>query len=423
MSRHRVFDRKFKLTLLTAVLLTAACSSLERIKPVYLITGGSDNSDVIDQAYEQGRRHFRKGRYGTAIAHFQSALDNRPNSIMALNGLGASYDKLGRYQPAMRYYHQALLIDPDSTITLNNLGFSLALQGLSVRARETLTLALLKDPDNHYARINRQMVSARMAILRHAPDSTGASSIVANPPPAENGAIHPILRRAATPETAVQSRAAPTGQPDITAPPPPRNLPDTRYMANRSLDSPLYGPIRRGKNLWRIALQLSHARGTDHARLLDALLRCNPEAFIEGDINRLKAGYTLWVPSSEEILASSAPIFNGWATAMAEFTIEVSNGNGRRGMAYMVAAYLKDQGGNVSRITNARHYDLQKSVIDFTPDHQAAAQQLADRLPFRPVLKMSHRTNARVAVRLILGKDLLQHEADIRKSLLNRKKV
>lgn len=57
-----------------------------------------------------------------------------------------------------------------------------------------------------------------------------------------------------------------------------------------------YGPVRNGETLWPIAKKLQ-PRGITTRQMAMALLRANPQAFINGDINMLKAGAVLTIPS------------------------------------------------------------------------------------------------------------------------------
>jgi pilus assembly protein FimV len=66
-----------------------------------------------------------------------------------------------------------------------------------------------------------------------------------------------------------------------------------------------YGPIRRNDTLWSIAERLRPDNGISIHQMMLALQRENPQAFIDNNINNLKAGATLNVPSRDEILSLS----------------------------------------------------------------------------------------------------------------------
>ncbi len=58
--------------------------------------------------------------------------------------------------------------------------------------------------------------------------------------------------------------------------------------------------VRRGQSLSQIAQPLAHAQGYSLDQAMVALLRANPEAFIDGNINRLKQGAVLRVPEAAQ---------------------------------------------------------------------------------------------------------------------------
>ena len=74
--------------------------------------------------------------------------------------------------------------------------------------------------------------------------------------------------------------------------------------ATSSADS--YGPIRRNDTLWSIAERLRPDNGISMHQMMLALQRKNPQAFADNNINNLKAGAILSVPSRDEILSVSA---------------------------------------------------------------------------------------------------------------------
>jgi len=58
-----------------------------------------------------------------------------------------------------------------------------------------------------------------------------------------------------------------------------------------------YGPIAANETLWSVATKL-RPRGASMEQMMIALLHANPEAFIEGDINRLRRGAIFQAPAA-----------------------------------------------------------------------------------------------------------------------------
>ena len=61
-----------------------------------------------------------------------------------------------------------------------------------------------------------------------------------------------------------------------------------------------YGPVKRGETLSRIAASVK-PDGVSLEQMLIGILRANPHAFINGNINRLKAGAKLQIPGMEQL--------------------------------------------------------------------------------------------------------------------------
>jgi len=64
-----------------------------------------------------------------------------------------------------------------------------------------------------------------------------------------------------------------------------------------------YGPVHPGEGLWKIAKKMADRTDTSLAQAAMALYRANQQAFIGGDINKLKVGAVLVIPTSAELLA------------------------------------------------------------------------------------------------------------------------
>ena len=62
-----------------------------------------------------------------------------------------------------------------------------------------------------------------------------------------------------------------------------------------------YGPVRPADTLWDLALRFRGGAGVSAHQVMIAILRANPEAFREGNINALRTGVTLRVPSVGEM--------------------------------------------------------------------------------------------------------------------------
>jgi hypothetical protein len=88
--------------------------------------------------------------------------------------------------------------------------------------------------------------------------------------------------------------------------------------------------------------------------------------------------------------------------------IEVSNGNGVRGMARAVGNYLRLNGGAAYRLTNADHFNYPKTLVYYQAGFQDQAARLLDLLP--GIQTNDHLVAAHMArepIRVLIGHDLI----------------
>ena len=82
----------------------------------------------------------------------------------------------------------------------------------------------------------------------------------------------------------------------------PGEMPDRDFSADTSA-TPRSGAkymIHRDDTLWEIAAAAKPSGASVHQTMLD-IQRLNPNAFIDGNINRIKAGYIVYLPSEDDI--------------------------------------------------------------------------------------------------------------------------
>ena len=194
---------------------------------------------------------------------------------------------------------------PDGLVSALNFAVALDAQGqavVRVTSSEPVQVAavnFLVEVDWGQGRLVREY-----SALVDAPDAlavAGQPLIQAPLPPPSNAIVRePRLATPASPETPVAApspAAAPPPQPEpaavaVTSPPSPAPSVPTAPGDTQV-------EVQRGQALSNIARE--HAQGYSLDQAMLALLRANPEAFIGGNINRLKQGAVLRVPQSAEI--------------------------------------------------------------------------------------------------------------------------
>ncbi|MCG6967461.1 MAG: hypothetical protein LJE59_13215 [Chromatiaceae bacterium] len=96
------------------------------------------------------------------------------------------------------------------------------------------------------------------------------------------------------------SKTAPAPAPAKPAAQPAAVAPAPVVMASGSGEGSEYGPVQANDTAWSLAKKL-RPRGVSMAQMMMALLNANPDAFVDGNINRLRRGQILRVPALSEI--------------------------------------------------------------------------------------------------------------------------
>lgn len=144
-------------------------------------------------------------------------------------------------------------------------------------------------------------------------------------PDTASAVLPPDVEAPQTPAPAVVQRPAPVAEPGpaeaaspAVAPPPPAPAPAAPSIAiaplpaahsayvpppapAASADPGEYGPVKRGDSLSKIASGLALRREFSLAQTMLALLQANPDAFLGDDMNRLRSGAVLRVPSRDDV--------------------------------------------------------------------------------------------------------------------------
>lgn len=114
---------------------------------------------------------------------------------------------------------------------------------------------------------------------------------------------------ALAPKTKSKAKAPRMAVPPVDAPAEPiatteaAPVPESKVEASSSTPAAIDGAgvrVQRGTTAGAIARQLAVQQGVSFDQMLAALLRQNPEAFIGGNVNRVKTGAVLQTPSAEQ---------------------------------------------------------------------------------------------------------------------------
>jgi pilus assembly protein FimV len=156
---------------------------------------------------------------------------------------------------------------------------------------------LLDPPELRSVQPAQMAVAAPVATTRTVPEPVEAT------PRADSGS-RPARSQPASPPAAARERAQPRERAPVAARAPNGNSPGTEYQ------------VRAGDSLSKIATR-TKPDGISLDQMLVALFRANPNAFVGENMNRLRAGQILSVPSAEASGAVGAPEATGIVIAQA----------------------------------------------------------------------------------------------------------
>ncbi|MFC5460252.1 tetratricopeptide repeat protein [Massilia niabensis] len=334
-----------KMSILCAGTLLIACAGVTR----HPERAPQVDADAI---YDGGRQHHLAGRYEDAIAAYRTVLATAPHHVRARNALAATYARKGDFAQAIPIWRAlteelATRTGPDGAYLFANLGYAYLLGGDYDKAVAALERACLLDPLDHRAWHNLG------ESLRHLGQADRAAL---------------MLRQAkALREHNFQSDHAAVGGTAVAA-----------------IEAAVAMPARPDSG-WAATEVRTAADGTLE------LLR---------------------VPSQQAIAAAlppRAPEPRTPAPAQPGLVLlEIRNGNGVTGMARALSRQVKDDGLQVTRLSNAKGFNVRRTRIEHAAAFRGAAERLAERLAgnFDKVQVVQVDNCKACDMRLILGRDL-----------------
>jgi pilus assembly protein FimV len=221
-------------------------------------------------------------------------ISNEPGELEQLRARLASpvtFERVGLPRP------QGLINELDFAVALDDAGRPV----IRVTSRVPVDVAavnFLIEVDWGQGRLVREY-----SALVSAPNTVAAAAL----PPIDAPVAAPSDVIVRTPELAAEPAPAPTAAPEappqpVAAAPAVAPTPDAAVAPASSFDAgSAMAPVRRGQTLSQIAAPLAAQQGYSLDQAMVALLRANPEAFINGNINLLKQGAVLRLPQPADV--------------------------------------------------------------------------------------------------------------------------
>jgi tetratricopeptide (TPR) repeat protein len=317
---------------------------------------------AADEAYLRGRNLHLERRHDEAIAAYQAALQTDPGHVNAGNGLAIAYAEQREFAKAIPIWREltrgATMGSGQSTAFLfGNLGYAYFLNGEYEEALVALEKACLLDPLNGRA---WQYLGETLQKLGQ-----------------DERARQMLSQASALREHDFKADYAAAGG-------------GARMPAIEQAVQAVQGGQSRPDQEWAFVEVTSKGSG-----LLE-LRRVAPAAPAR------KAP----VPSVPE------PAQAGIVAAL-----EISNGNGRQGMARSVSRQIRDPGVKIVRLTNEKGFKVRQTRIEYQPAYRDLAERLARRFGAGTPVEVKGKLPGRADVRLVIGHDLPQRIAYLSEAL------
>lgn len=363
--------------------------------------------------YALGRYYQGQQRYDLAIEAYRKALAANPAHVGAHNGLGACLLLAGRSAEAIEQFKAGLQHQPASAALWNNLGYAYALSGENTLAELAYRQSLSLDPtdfrtNTNLAEVRQRAPAAAPAMTAQTPPAQAQLQAI-QAAPAE---VKSIPLYAAAPQAAAESKPA-QAMPEPAMPEP--------AVADRVLPQSIavHARVTTVEATPAAAAQTAPAEPAPAAAATPAVqvVQLAPRLYEMNlrDTNAVSATRTAPAPvaGAGRLSVSLRDAAIRMAAVDTGFVLEIRNGNGVRHMALRTSRYLADYGYSTKRLTNQPGFNVRVTRIFYLPGYMEQATQLLAHLPGDTVLTETSGLRRGIHVRIVLGKDMAQHQASL----------
>ncbi|MBC7756708.1 MAG: LytR C-terminal domain-containing protein [Bdellovibrio sp.] len=348
------------------------------------------NADLIkadrpDQYYEIGRLYQKNGNYSHATIAYQKSLQLDPGYTKSITGLATVYADQKLYIISIPLFEQVTKIEP-TAVNYNNLGYAYYLNKQYAEANGVLTRAITLEPSYLQAQKNLELVTSNQSIIAHSDSMQAVDASLK---------VKPIntVSEDVTLNNQIESikLSKPTSQPQV--------------VKEGSMSSMLQAN--------------SETKVTQTASGIYELNAEHPVVITESIINTVNTPKEMLVALSGGItfkqISAITKLFDLADNVIAPFNVrgsnkfvEIINGNGVKGMARSVASKFNVANMVQTKVADAERFNEMKTHIQYKTAYREDAVNLNHYLLNKPYLVRNDNLPSNVALRLVLGRDLLQ---------------
>jgi tetratricopeptide (TPR) repeat protein len=340
--------------------------------------------------------HYFKlmGRPELALKELEQAHRQDPGNPAIVDALAWNYEELGNFEAARKLYQEALTQHGPQPVLANNLCFSYYRQERWEEAEACFRETLARHPQNMAARNNLGLLYCRLGRLQEARRLWQD----AEDPTAADQKMGQVLGALGMKDSKVYAEA-----PRPTPPPRPQGVAPARPAA-------LSPPPAVKPEPGRTAANPLPPKGQATALAVKSVVQ--PAVPDAAPVAKMAPGKALdalssRLPAKPARAQSAAPLHLTCADLL-DNAIEVRNGTRTQNLAHDMRALLSQEGFTVAIIGNHVDFGAEKTIIYYRPGAEKIAQALGGTIFSGTTLEPSQKLNNRVAVKILLGTDLLE---------------
>jgi Flp pilus assembly protein TadD len=367
-----------------------------------------------------GVSYNRLGDYKNAIHFYKLALKIDPNLDYVYNNLGLAYLLYGRYDSAIASFEKAIALNEQKKRFHNNLGYAYAKKGQYEQAIEQFRFTGDEYSANYklgqilYREGNYEMAFRYTEKAHHAKTSAEIMASVSSPDKGKGSAAGLQLEEkdGRSDSSGVMSDDAPGSfKIDETAPAETmRGLSANTAENQVSVDDNaeikpviVRKSIRNRSGLSATQEQKGEREGTIDLRVK----KINAAPTRYSDLSR---GQPAPIGKNKDLINGVQNEKRQRNDTIIEVEIEVSNGNGVKGMANRLGSYLSEKGFRIARTKNANSFDHETTKVIYYARYAQDVSRLLQELPGhfdkRNIIELEHLGNH---IKIIIGKDMIPY--------------
>ncbi len=338
-----------------------------------------------DQYYEIGRQYQKNGSYSEAVIAYQKSLQLDPSYTKSITGLAAVFADQKLYNISIPLFEQVTKLEPNA-VNYNNLGYAYFLNNQYVEANRVLTQAIMLEPNYLQAQKNLELVAKNL------------------PPAIDNFSAQQEIQTVAN---NLQTKEL-------------KPVTDIKVIDTSKLIVPANEPqpeskmIQTASGIYELNLEQSREQPSAIAENMNSANNPSKQSSnFSGTTNDILVSISggikfSHIPGMAKLFDLAINTIDAINLNDSSKFVEIINGNGIKGIARAVASRLKDAGNVQFKVADSKRFNQSRTHIQYKSGYRDNAVSLNNSLKNKPYLVRNDNLPNDVALRLVLGRDILQ---------------